>query len=77
MMYDRGSLVHSVDQSRKLLFASKGRSLEGIPPTSDALFQPMKRAVYQGGYCWGQTTVSQQNLPDPNDWGWEPLTSPG
>jgi len=50
LMYDRTNTLESVDQSRKVLSARKERSLEGIPPTSDALLQLMKRAVYQAGY---------------------------
>lgn len=71
LMYDRTNMLESVDQSRKVLFARKGRSLEGIPPTSDALLQHTKRAVYQAGYCWSQSLVCQQILPDPNEWGWK------
>ena len=28
--------------------------MEGIPPTKAALLQHTKRAVYQGGLCWGK-----------------------
>ena len=71
LLYDRTSTETSVNKCRKVLFASKGRSLEGIPPTSDALLQHTKRAIYQAGYCWSQSLVAQQNLPNPNEWGWK------
>ena len=51
----------------KSVICNKGRSLEAIPPTHDALLQHMKRAIYQAS-CWRQSLIAQQNLPDPNAW---------
>ena len=39
-----------VNDARKYLFTKKGRGLEGLPPTHDALKQHLMRATYQGGY---------------------------
>jgi len=39
LMYERTSAAESVDECRKHLFAQKGRSMESIPPTADALLQ--------------------------------------
>ena len=50
-------------------FATKVRSLEAIPPAHDALLQRKKCAIYQAS-CWRQSLIAQQNLPDPNAWGW-------
>lgn len=70
LLYDRTSPTCSVNECRKILFTSKGRSLEGIPPTSDALLMHFKRAIYQASYCWSQSLIAQQDLPDPTRWGW-------
>ena len=71
LLYDRTSQNISVDETRKYLFASKGRSIEGIPPSRDALYEHLKRAVYQGCFCWGQSLISIQALPSPTEWGWK------
>ena len=39
LMYGRSSICMNVNDARKELFAHKGRSIEPIPPTADALFQ--------------------------------------
>ena len=57
LLYDRTCPKMKVNEARKMLFMQKGRSLELIPPTRAALVQHVKRAVYQGGYCWGQVTT--------------------
>ena len=66
--YDRGSSCKHVNDCRRELFC-KGRSIENIPPTEDALLQHVKRATYQAGYVWEQSHVSMQDLPSPTDWG--------
>ena len=70
LLYDRTNMLQSVNECRKVLFATKGRSLEGIPPTHDALFLHTKRIIYQAS-CWRQSLIKQQNLPDPSLWGWQ------
>lgn len=35
-----------------------------------AIVQHTKRAVFQGGYVWGQTLLKQAVLPSPSDYGW-------
>ena len=59
LLYDRTSQSTQVDHSRKVLFA-RGRQIDGIPPTEATLKEHVKRAVYQAGYCWGQTRVANQ-----------------
>ena len=71
LMYDRSSICMNVNDAHKELFAHRGRSIESIPPTADALFQHSKRSVYQSGYCWGQCLVCVPELPSPSDWGWQ------
>ena len=71
LMYDRTSSCTRVNEARKDLFTRKGRSLELIPPTSDALFHHMKRSVFQAGHVWGKSLVPCYVLPCPSDWGWK------
>ena len=70
LMYDRTSSSESVDTARKELFTQRGRSLEFIPPTSAALFQHTKRAVFQAAYIWGQALQRAPELPSACKWGW-------
>ena len=67
LMYDRTSQCQRVNDVRKVLFAQKGRTLENIPPTADALLQHAKRVAYQAGHCWGQCLVSVPELPSPGE----------
>ncbi len=70
LLYDRTSNETDVNMVRKRLF-SAGRDMERIPPTKVALEEHVKRAVYQGGKCWGQCLEPMQNLPSPSEWGWQ------
>ena len=71
LMYDRGSSSVSVNDARKELFTKKGRTIESIPPTQNALYLHVKRAIYQGAYVWGQLQLPFLTLPSPADWGWQ------
>ncbi|KAL9982688.1 hypothetical protein ACROYT_G004761 [Oculina patagonica] len=62
--------VFQINDARKYLFTKKGRGLEGLPPTHDALEQHLKRTTYQGEHVWGQATIPMPVLPNPTDWGW-------
>ncbi|KAJ8419194.1 hypothetical protein AAFF_G00006930 [Aldrovandia affinis] len=57
MMYDRSSTAEGVDDARLDMFARKQRPYEAIPPTQSALKQHVKRAAYQAGCIWSQSTV--------------------
>lgn len=70
LMYDRTSDRVNINEARKQLFTQRGRSLEMIPPTRGALIQHTKRAAYQAGHVWGQATISNPQLPNPQEWGW-------
>ena len=59
-----------MNSTRRKLFSKKGRTIENIPPTQDALELHLKRAVYQAGYVWSQALVPLPVLPNPADWGW-------
>ena len=49
LLYDRVSTVEDVNDCRRKLFTNRGQSVDGIPPTRDALVQHIRRAVYQAG----------------------------
>jgi len=70
LLYDRTSSLINIDEARKQLFSKKGRAMDAIPPTRAALVQHIKRAIYQGGHCWGKMLEVSQNLPSPGQWGW-------
>ena len=70
LLYSRTCDPNNVNEARKQLFSQGSRTLENILPTEAALFQHSKRAVYQGGYVWGQALILSPDLPNPVDWGW-------
>ena len=51
------------------MFSRKGRSLDAIPPTEDALALHIMRAVYQASHCWSQSLIKDAVLPNLSDWG--------
>ena len=57
IMYNCTSTCMKVNDAWRDLFtrARKGRDIEAIPPTSDALRQHVKRPTYQAGHCWGNS----------------------
>src|SRR6218665_642352 len=69
-LYDFSSHSSSVNSTRRKLFSQKGRTIENIPPTQDALGLHLKRAFYQAGHVWSQALVPLPVLPNPEDWGW-------
>ena len=68
LLYERTSGITDVNESRKHLFTQKGRSLNDLSPTLDALKQHTKQAIYQSN-CENRALISQQELPNPADWG--------
>ena len=68
LMYDQSSTCTTVNDAHKEIFAHKGRPIEAIPPTADAL---SKRATYQAGFCWAYRLIPAPRLPSPSDWGWQ------
>ena len=54
LLYGHISSMVNIDEARQELFTKKGRPMDAIPPTKAALVQHIKRAVYQGGHCWGR-----------------------
>ena len=52
ILYDRTSSEDEVNAARKVMFANKGRELDKIPPTRDALVQHSRRAILQASFVW-------------------------
>ena len=71
LLYDTTSSQQSINAARKELFTRKGRQIDAIPPTRDALTQHVKRAIYQGAHVWGQCLVKCPEIPNPDEWGWK------
>lgn len=69
LMYSKTCNASHVNEARRLLFSKGTRSLDMIPPTQQALFQHILRAVYQA-IIWMQALKPHQDLPDASDWGW-------
>ena len=69
LLYERTSEITNVNEARRRLFPKK-KMLDNIPPTKAALEQHLKRAVFQGVFVWGNFG-KLQNLPSPEEWGWE------
>ena len=69
LLYDRSSLLGDINICRKQLFTKKGRTIENVHPTRDALIQHIKRAFFQTN-IWKQSLVSEQYIPNVEDWGW-------
>ena len=69
-MYDKESSDSSVNKARQTLFTQKGREIENIPPTKDALRQHVLRTGYQAGHVWGQALLKEPQLPSPDEFGW-------
>ena len=63
LMYDRGSSDDSVNMARQTLFTQKGRDIDNVPPTQDALYQHLLRVGYQAGHVWGQALLNTPQLP--------------
>ena len=47
--YQGGTTLCDVNQVRKLLFCHRTQELRKLPSYRDALFQYLKRSIYQGG----------------------------
>ena len=68
-MYDKQSTAECINDARKELFSKKGRSLENIPPTKDALLQHLKRVIYQAS-IWFTSYERMPHIPSADGRGW-------
>ena len=48
ILYDKTSSLHYIDEARKEQFCQKGKIMERLPPTQDALLQHTKRGLVFG-----------------------------
>ena len=71
LMYSKNCAAQSVNEARKLMFTQGLKSLDSIPPTQNALFQHVKRALHTAGFVWKQSLSRITEIPNPSDWGWE------
>ena len=68
-LYSKTCTSNTCNEAQRILFTS-GRTVENIPPTSDALRQHALKAAFQSGYVWYQCLSKSPYLPNPEDWGW-------
>ncbi|CAC5419426.1 unnamed protein product [Mytilus coruscus] len=66
LLYHRTSESNSVNEAREVFLTHKGRSIESVPPTLEALYQHAKRSVYQAGLILIQCLLLQPGLPSPD-----------
>ena len=69
LMYSKNCAAQSVNEARKLMFTQGLKSLDSIPPTQNALFQHVKRALHTAGFIWKQSLSRIPEIPNPSDWG--------
>ena len=69
VLYDKTSILGSVNEARRELFCQKNKTMEAIPPTQDALLHHCKRVSYQSG-IWSTSNWNQQQTPSPQGHGW-------
>ena len=55
-----------VDQARLERLFYEARDFCNLPPGSDALYQHILQAAYQGRYIWGKTLTPNPILPCPS-----------
>ena len=70
LLYDKTSVLETVNEARRELFCKKNRNLENLPPTQDALAQHIKRVAYQES-IWTTASNATNTIPLPSDRGWE------
>lgn len=72
LMYHASSSAETVNEARRILFSQLNRPIESIPPTSDALFNHLKRAMLQC-FVWTNCLTRESVSPDPCEWGWKKI----
>ena len=70
LLYDKTSELGNVDEVRKVLFTTKSRTVDRIPPTHGALTKHILRAMHQA-VVWSQSLSKTAKIPSPIGWGWE------
>ena len=62
LLYHRTLDCAVVNSCRRELFC-KGRAIDNLPLTWDALYQQVRRVAYIAGYVWGSSLIPIMNLP--------------
>ena len=76
LLYHRTSNCANVNTCRRELLC-KGRAIDNIPPTQDALHQHhVKRAAYVAGYICGSSLSPVMDLPTFEGFGWNTNATP-
>ena len=70
LVYDKLSKETKVNVARRSLVA-RGRTIDRIPPTKDALILHTRRAAYQAGHIWGNAIIPAPEIPQVTEWGWK------
>ena len=70
LMYQTSSSADTVNEARRLLFSQFNRPIENISPTSDTLFNHLKRAMLQC-FVWTNCLEREVEHRDPCQWGWK------
>lgn len=69
VLFVKNPIAVDIDECRYKLF-TKGNSFDKLPPTSNALHQHTRRAIYQAE-VWKSCLQRKQNMPSPLEWGWK------
>lgn len=69
--YSKNCAVSDINEARQHMFTTGLKTLESIPPTKNALFQHVKRAMLTCGFMWKMCLEKSPNIPNPKHWGWE------
>ena len=71
LMYSKNCNAQLVNDARKFMFSHSLKSLDSIPPTKNALFQHIKRALLAAAFIWKQSLSKTPEIPNPGEWGWD------
>ena len=71
LQYSKSCGQSQVNKARVALFRTGTRLLDRIPPSREALFQHIRRALLQAGFIWSQSLVLKPILPPFTEWGWK------
>ena len=77
LLYDRTCTETTVNLARKHIFPPKADLWTTYHHQMQPCSSTQKRAVYQGGYVWGQALVRCPFIPSPETNGWQKTTTQG
>ena len=71
LQYSKSCGVASVNEARCILFTKNLKGLDAIPPTKNALYQHVRRALLQASFIWVNCLKNRIVLPPFAQWGWK------